>query len=104
MTFTRKQMIHTSKNKKKEKKQTENEYIETTQFKLTFTLLQNGNVHFDYEMIWNSRTSSTFVYVSFSELNSLFSFHWIKKINKKNLFEKRSKYFEYNTNTYAYYH
>lgn len=43
-------------------------------------------VHFDYEMIWkhNSRTSSTFVNVSFSELNSLFIFHWtIKKIYLK---------------------
>lgn len=43
MTFTRKQMIHTSKNKKKRRKTNRNnEYIETTQFKLTFTLLQNG--------------------------------------------------------------
>lgn len=42
MTFTRKQMIHTSKNKKKKEEKQNNEYIETTQFKLTFTLLQNG--------------------------------------------------------------
>lgn len=35
----------------KKKKKNQLRYIETTQFKLTFTLLQNGNVHFDYEMI-----------------------------------------------------
>lgn len=59
---------------KKGKKREKPRYLEATSSKMTFTLLQNGNAYFDYEMPGDrdSRTSGAFMFLSLNCRN-LFS-------------------------------